>query len=116
MGLRLAPAAITDLVERAEGWIAALQIAGLSLQDRSDAEAYIAAFRGDDRYLMDYLMDEVFNRQPPEIQKFLLQTSILERLCAAVCDAVAGISESANYDSRFVHFYGGFAELTASSV
>ena len=88
MSLRLAPAAITDLVERAEGWIAALQIAGLSLQDRSDAEAYIAAFHGDDRYLMDYLMDEVFNRQPPEIQKFLLQTSILERLCAAACDAV----------------------------
>ena len=55
------------LVERAEGWIAALQIAGLSIQDRSDAEAYIAAFHGDDRYLMDYLMDEVFNRQPPEV-------------------------------------------------
>ena len=100
MGLRLTVAAVTDLVERAEGWIAALQIAGLSLQNRSDAEAYIAAFHGDDRYLMDYLIDEVFSRQPPEIQEFLLQTSILERLCAGLCDAVLGISESTNLRIR----------------
>ncbi|MCX6032756.1 MAG: LuxR C-terminal-related transcriptional regulator [Chloroflexi bacterium] len=88
MGLSLAPTAIADLAERTEGWIAALQIAGLSLQNRRDAEAYIAAFRGDDRYVMDYLMDEVFDRQPPEIQDFLLQTSILETLCGSLCDAL----------------------------
>lgn len=88
MGLALSEAAIADLAKRTEGWIAALQIAGLSLQNRNDAEAFIATFRGDDRYVMDYLMDEVLNRQPPEIQDFLLQTSILKRLSAALCDAV----------------------------
>jgi LuxR family maltose regulon positive regulatory protein len=93
MGLTLSEAAIVSLAERTEGWVAALQIAGLSLQNRTDAEAFIAAFRGDDRYVMDYLMDEVFGRQPPEIQDFLLQTSILDRLSAALCDAVMGISE-----------------------
>jgi len=104
IGLRLPAAAIADLVERAEGWIAALQIAGLSLQGRNDAEAYIAAFHGDDRFLMDYLMDEVFSRQPPEIQEFLLQTAILERLCAKACDAVVEISDSANRESRITPF------------
>lgn len=88
MGLELSAAALASLANRTEGWIAALQIAGLSLQNRSDVESFIAAFRGDDHYVMDYLMDEVFDRQPPQIQDFLLQTSILERLNAALCDAV----------------------------
>jgi LuxR family maltose regulon positive regulatory protein len=93
MGVRLAEADIADLVAHTEGWAAALQIAGLSLQNRSDPKTFIAAFRGDDRYVMDYLMDEVFSRQPPGIQEFLLQTAILETLCGSLCDAVLGRGE-----------------------
>jgi len=80
MGVQLTAAEVASLTARTEGWAAALQIAGLSLQNRREASAFIAAFRGDDRYVMDYLIDEVFSRQPPETQAFLLQSSAWFRI------------------------------------
>ncbi len=94
MGLTLSQEEIDTLSNRTEGWIAGLQMAALalqgmlSLQNRKDAKDFIAAFRGDDRYVMDYLMDEVFRLQSREIQDFLMQTSILDRMCASLCDVV----------------------------
>jgi LuxR family maltose regulon positive regulatory protein len=91
MGLNLAPQQIASLDTRTEGWIAGLQLAALSLCSlggEDDVERFIEAFAGSHRYVMDYLMEEVFNRQAPHIQQFLLQTSILDRLSGPLCDAV----------------------------
>lgn len=88
MRLALHPADVAALHDRTEGWIAGLQLAALSVQDRVDAAAFLATFSGSNRYVADYLLDEVFRRQPPDVQAFLLQTSILERLCAGLCEAV----------------------------
>ena len=88
MKIGLAEKDIAALDHRTEGWIAGLQLAALSLQGRDDVSAFIKAFTGDDRYILDYLIEEVFRRQPEPIQDFLLQTSILERLCGPLCDAV----------------------------
>ena len=90
MGLRLSEGDVTSLDGRTEGWIAALQLAALSMQGRSDVSAFIAGFAGDDRYVVDYLGEEVLARQPPDVREFLLQTSILERLTGPLCDAVTG--------------------------
>lgn len=81
---------LAALDHRTEGWIAGLQLAALSMQGREDISAFIAAFTGDDRYILDYLIEEVFQRQPEPVQNFLLQTSILNRMCGSLCDAVAG--------------------------
>ncbi|HZZ98027.1 MAG TPA: LuxR C-terminal-related transcriptional regulator [Jatrophihabitantaceae bacterium] len=90
MGLVLTPAQIAALEARTEGWIAALQLAALSMQGRDDVAAFIAGFAGDDRYIVDYLAEEVLQRQPEHVQQFLLQTAILDRLSGALCDAVTG--------------------------
>ncbi len=79
---------VATLAERTEGWVASLQLAGISLQAQSDPSTFIAAFAGNDRYVMDYLVDEVFTRQPEDVQRFLLDTSILDSLCAGLCEAV----------------------------
>ncbi|MFI5099520.1 MAG: AAA family ATPase, partial [Actinomycetes bacterium] len=100
MGLALTAQDVAALEERTEGWIAALQLAALSMQGRDDIAAFIAGFAGDDRYIVDYLAEEVLQRQPERVQQFLLQTSILERLSGPLCDAVTGQS-------------GGKATLTA---
>lgn len=76
------------LVARTEGWAAGLQIAALALQECRDRMAFIREFSGSHRYLLDYLADEVLDRQPAHVQQFLLQTSILERMCASLCDEV----------------------------
>ena len=76
------------LEERTEGWIAGLQMAALSMRDREDVHGFIEGFSGTNRYILDYLLEEVLAGQPPEIQRFLLCTSILERLTAPLCDAV----------------------------
>lgn len=81
---------IIVLDRRTEGWIAGLQMAALSMQNLTDRSGFIDAFAGDDRYVMDYLIEEVIARQPKHIQEFLLQTSILKRLTASLCDAVTG--------------------------
>jgi LuxR family transcriptional regulator, maltose regulon positive regulatory protein len=73
---------------RTEGWITGLQLAALSLQGRDDSRAFIMAFSGSHHYVMDYLIEEVLKRQSAAIQDFLLQTCILDRLCAPLCDAV----------------------------
>ena len=90
MGLGLTAADVAALEGRTEGWIAALQLAALSMQGREDAAAFIAGFAGDDRYIVDFLAEEVLQRQPEHVQQFLLQTSILERLSGPLCDAVTG--------------------------
>jgi LuxR family maltose regulon positive regulatory protein len=89
-GLALAPADIAALESRTEGWIAALQLAALSMQGRDDPQAFIAEFAGDDRFVVDYLAEEVLDRQPDDVRGFLLHTSILNRFTSGLCDAVTG--------------------------
>jgi LuxR family transcriptional regulator, maltose regulon positive regulatory protein len=89
-GLNLAREEISPLLERTEGWIASLHLAALSMQGRSDLPAFVAAFTGSHRFVLDYLSEEVLQRQPQDVQDFLLQTSILERLTGSLCDAVTG--------------------------
>ena len=90
MGLQLTAPDVAALEGRTEGWIAALQLAALSMQGRDDVAGFIAGFAGDDRYVVDYLAEEVLQRQPDRVQAFLLQTSILGRLSGPLCDAVTG--------------------------
>ena len=90
MGLGLTADDVAALEGRTEGWIAALQLAGLSMQGRDDVAGFIADFAGDDRYIVDYLVEEVLQRQPEEVRSFLLQTSILARMSGPLCDAVTG--------------------------
>jgi LuxR family maltose regulon positive regulatory protein len=94
MLLNLADEDIAALGQRTEGWIAGLQMVALSMQGESDRHAFVAAFSGDDHYIADYLMEEVLQRQPVEFQRFLQQTSILDSLNAALCDAVTGRQDS----------------------
>jgi LuxR family maltose regulon positive regulatory protein len=88
MGLEISAADVTALEKRTEGWIAGLQLAALSMQGRTDLPGFIAAFSGDDRYIVDYLLEEVLQRQSDRVRCFLLQTAILERLSGSLCDAV----------------------------
>jgi LuxR family maltose regulon positive regulatory protein len=90
MGLGLSSGDVGALAERTEGWIAALQLAALSMQGLDDASAFIASYAGDDRFVVDYLVEEVLQRQPEHMRAFLLRTSILERLTGALCDTVTG--------------------------
>jgi LuxR family maltose regulon positive regulatory protein len=90
MGLALTAGDVAALEGRTEGWIAALQLAALSMQGRDDVAAFIAGFAGDDRYIVDYLAEEVLQRQPEHVQHFLLETSVLDRLSGPLCDAVTG--------------------------
>ena len=90
MGLALTAPDVAALEGRTEGWIAALQLAALSMQGRDDIAGFIAGFAGDDRYIVDYLAEEVLQRQPEDVRHFLLRTSILDRLTGALCDAVTG--------------------------
>jgi LuxR family transcriptional regulator, maltose regulon positive regulatory protein len=90
MNLDLGASDVAALEARTEGWIAALQLAALSMQGRDDIAGFIASFAGDDRYIVDYLAEEVLQRQPERVRSFLLQTSILDRLNGPLCDAVTG--------------------------
>ena len=90
MGLDLTAPDIAALEGRTEGWIAALQLAALSMQGRDDIAGFIAGFTGDDRYIVDYLVEEVLQRQPERVRSFLLETSILARMTGPLCDAVTG--------------------------
>ncbi len=94
MQLGLSPEDIRMLSSRTEGWIAGLQMLALSMEDEFDRHAFVTAFSGDDRYIADYLIEEVLSRQPVEFQRFLLQTSILDRLSAPLCNAVTGRQDS----------------------
>ena len=75
---------------RTEGWIAGLQLAALSMEGRDDVQGFISAFSGSHHYIVDYLVDEVLDRQPDAEREFLLCTSILERMSGALCDALLG--------------------------
>ncbi len=90
MGLNLSAEDIAALETRTEGWIAGLQLAALSMQGRSDAASFIQAFTGSHRFVLDYLVEEVLQRQPEGIHSFLLKTAILDRLSGSLCDAVTG--------------------------
>jgi LuxR family transcriptional regulator, maltose regulon positive regulatory protein len=92
MGLDLTAEDVASLEARTEGWIAALQLAALSIQGRSDVAEFIAGFAGDDRYIVDYLVEEVLQRQAEPVRRFLLRTSILARLNGPLADAVTGES------------------------
>lgn len=91
MGLDLAAADVAALEARTEGWVAGLQLAALSLRGRADVAGFIRAFAGDDRYVLDYLVEEVLQRQPAAVRDFLLHTAILDRLSGPLCDAVTGL-------------------------
>jgi len=88
LNLGLSRGEIVMLESRTEGWIAGLQLAALSLQAREDRAGFIKDFKGDNRYIFDFLMEEVLNRQPENVQNFLLQTSILDRLSGSLCNAI----------------------------
>jgi LuxR family maltose regulon positive regulatory protein len=88
MGLNLQPEDVAALEARTEGWISGLHLAALSLQGHEDAHAFVEAFTGGHQYVLEYLIEEVLSQQPEPVQRFLLQTSILERLCAPLCDAL----------------------------
>ena len=89
-GAPLPDAVAAALAARTEGWAAGLQLAGLSLRGRSDVDGFVAAFTGSHRYVLDYLAEEVLERQPSRVREFLLETSVLERLSGELCDAVTG--------------------------
>jgi len=95
---------IHALEERTEGWIAGLQMAAIALRShlihgREDIDQFVESFSGSHRYILDYLVEEILNRQPPDVVRFLLNTSILDRLSASVCDAVLGESRTPASDS-----------------
>jgi LuxR family transcriptional regulator, maltose regulon positive regulatory protein len=96
LGLALDQADIQLLHQRTEGWAAGLYLAALSLAGRADAAAFIRTFAGDNRHIVDYLMAEVLDGQPPPLRSFLLRTSVLGRLSSALCDAVLQTSGSAS--------------------
>lgn len=95
LGLKLTDAQVQLLLRRTEGWAAGLHLAGLSLAGRTDAAAFIQTFAGDNRHIVDYLIAEVLDGQPPHIRRFLLRTSVLGRLSGALCDATLQTSGSA---------------------
>lgn len=88
MGLNLSDSDIAALESRTEGWIAGLQLAALSMQGHQDAASFIKSFTGSHRFVLDYLIEEVLGQQSEKIQAFLLRTSILDRMCGPLCDAV----------------------------
>src|SRR5262249_13241300 len=89
-GLELPSASVTALAARTEGWAAGLQLAGLSLQGHADPARFVATFTGSHRFVLDYLTEEVLARQPEHLLRFLLETSVLDRLSGSLCDAVTG--------------------------
>jgi LuxR family maltose regulon positive regulatory protein len=88
--LELSPQVIAALEAKTEGWVVGLQLAALSLRERSDPAAFVDAFTGTHRYVLDYLTEEVLERQPDRIRAFLLHNSVLNRMTAALCNAVTG--------------------------
>lgn len=93
MELSLSVSEIGKLETRTEGWIAGLQLAALSMEGRTNLTDFIDRFTGSHAYIIDYLVEEVLHQQPAEVQHFLLQSSILERLCGPLCDCLTGRSD-----------------------
>jgi len=86
---------VADLVGRTEGWAAGLYLAALSLRGRTSPDVFVRQFTGDNRFIVDYLVEDVLSQQPEEIREFLTRTSVLGRFCAPLCDAVTGSSDAA---------------------
>ena len=99
---KLTSADIAALERRTEGWIASLQLAALSMQSSPDIHDFISAFTGSHYYIMDYLAEEVLKNQPQALSAFLLQTSILESMCAPLCSAVVSVDPPAAIESQAV--------------
>ncbi len=102
MDLNLTPEQIATLERKTEGWISGLQLAALSMRDRDDADRFVRSFAGSNRFILDYLIEEVFRQQPPEVQDFLLQTAVLEQLTAPLCDAVIDRGETTVPNSQTI--------------
>ncbi len=88
MGLQLSDKDVSDLENRTEGWIAGLQLAAVSMQGHKDVAGFIRSFTGSHHFILDYLIEEVLQRQSEQVKSFLLRTSILDRMCGPLCDAV----------------------------
>jgi LuxR family maltose regulon positive regulatory protein len=132
MAVDIDDAAAEDLARRTEGWAAALRLASISLQGRSDGAELVRRFGATNRYVLDYVVDEVLAGLPPETHDFLLRTSVLERLCGPLCDAVTGGSdgqarleslERANLlivpldeERRWYRYHALFAEILRSRL
>src|SRR6185295_17413039 len=99
MGLNLSAEDIGALETRTEGWIAGLQLAAISMQGHQDAAGFIKSFTGSHHFVMDYLVEEVLHQQPESVQTFLLRTSILDRLCGPLCDAVLQNSSASGQET-----------------
>jgi LuxR family maltose regulon positive regulatory protein len=93
--VELSEADLADLVERTEGWPAGLYLAALSLRDHPAPSTFVRQFTGNNRFIFDYLADEVIGRQSGQIRQFLTRTSVLERFCAPLCEAVTGLADAA---------------------
>ena len=110
MGLHLPAQDVAALEARTEGWITGLQLAALSVQGRDDIGGFIRAFTGDDRYIIDYLVEEVLQRQSEDVRSFLLQTSILHRMSGPCAMRLPGgraarrcwRPSSATYNARYI--------------
>lgn len=105
MALKLDAGSVRLLEERTEGWIAGLQMAALSMLDRDDVAGFIEGFSGTNRYILDFLMEEVLASQSPEVQHFLLSTSILERFSAPLCEAILVDEAGIAYQSETILTY-----------
>jgi LuxR family maltose regulon positive regulatory protein len=99
MGLNLSAEDIASLETRTEGWIAGLQFAALSMQGHQDVTIFIQSFTGSHRFVLDYLVEEVLGQQPESVQTFLLRTSILDRMCGPLCDAVLLTSSASGQET-----------------
>ncbi|MBN1995323.1 MAG: AAA family ATPase [Anaerolineae bacterium] len=116
MSLNLSTEEIAALDARTEGWIAGLQLAALSMQGQPDAAGFIQSFTGSHHFVLDYLVEEVLHRQPESVQMFLLRTSILDRLCGPLCDAVLGKDEGGRMkDEKETNFGSSALSLQPSS-
>jgi LuxR family maltose regulon positive regulatory protein len=103
MGLTLSAADVAALEEVTEGWIAALQLAALSMRDREDLSSFIETFSGSNRHVLDFLAEEVLERQPEGMREFLLKTSVPERMSAPLCDALTGRNDGQQMLERLEH-------------
>ena len=103
MGLTLSAADVAALEEVTEGWIAALQLAALSMRDREDLSSFVETFSGSNRHVLDFLAEEVLERQPEGMREFLLKTSVPERMSASLCDALTGRNDGQQMLERLEH-------------
>ena len=100
MGLMLSADDLSAIEKRTEGWIAGLQLAALSMQSSKDIHGFVSAFTGSHHYVMDYLVEEVLKSQPEKLGAFLLQTSILDNMCAPLCESVLDVRSENPVDGQ----------------